>query len=123
MAELRGPFLDEGELVLGEYAFSEGELNYLRDTPKEEACRALVDMGAAAVFIDNLSFSDMELTIGSFETIPLELTDGDVIKYPGRYVSWGIRAAQQSQKLGWLGRRKALKVMTEMGLTAHTGKS
>ena len=45
MAEFVGPFLDEGELILGEYRFTPGETEYLESADLEEAKRTLADMG------------------------------------------------------------------------------
>jgi len=121
MAEMRSSFLDDqGELILGEYTLSNAELEYLKGVDREEAGRALADMGAAAVLIDGRTFSDRDRVIGSCESLPLELNNGDSIKSPGQYITWGIEAAQVIQQASHRKARRTIKVMEYVGITAHS---
>ncbi|HEY5235658.1 MAG TPA: hypothetical protein VIJ14_05730 [Rhabdochlamydiaceae bacterium] len=68
MAKFEGPFLDDdGELILGEYRFTDADLDYLQSCDREEAKRTLADIGAAAVLIEGESFSRFERLVISCE--------------------------------------------------------
>jgi hypothetical protein len=119
MPIFRSSFFEEGELILGEYTLSSVEEDYLRGVDRQEAVRALADMGAAAVLVDNQIFSAYDKVIGKCETLPLELKDGEIVKSPGSGITWGINAAQVLQAGKRKHRREVRKVMELQGLTAH----
>ena len=123
MVDIESSFIDpSGELVLGEYTVGKEGLDYLTSPgiTREEAIRALTDMGAAAVLVEGKNFSKMYKFIGMTETPPIKLNNGLTIPSPGKPITNGIYAAEALNSPHHWRRMSTKRAMGRAGLTAQT---